>query len=67
MTHEEYLAHAEECERLAALANLRSVRRALLACAAMWRKSATDATRGIGPTSKSKGMEPSKSPERYRH
>jgi hypothetical protein len=64
MTHEEYLAHAEECDRLARLTNLRSVRRALLACAAMWPQSATDATKSVGPAS---GIALSTSPERYRH
>jgi hypothetical protein len=43
MTAEDYLQHAEECERLAALANLRANRHALLASAEMWRKLAADA------------------------
>jgi hypothetical protein len=51
MTPEEYLQHAEECERLAALANLKANRQALLASAVMWRKLADDAKGdGAGPS-----------------
>jgi hypothetical protein len=42
MTYEEYLQHADECERLAATATLPSNRHALLSAAEMWRKMATD-------------------------
>jgi hypothetical protein len=58
MTAEEYLKHAEECERLAAQANLRANRHALLASAEMWRKLAahTDG-HGAGP-SPSEGQRP---------
>lgn len=45
MTAAEYLQHAEECERLAMLANLKANRHALLASAEMWRKLADDAER----------------------
>lgn len=40
MTAEDYLKHAEECERLAALAELDSNKRALLQSAEMWRRLA---------------------------
>jgi hypothetical protein len=51
MTTEEYLQHAEECERLAGLANLQANRHALLASAEMWRKLAADAKGdGAGPS-----------------
>ena len=40
MTYEEYLQHAEECERLAAAATLPSNRRALLSTAEKWRRMA---------------------------
>ena len=40
MTAEEYLKHAEECERLAALAALDTIKRTLLESAEMWRKMA---------------------------
>ena len=43
MTHEEYLQHAEECERLAEAATLPSNRHSLLAAAEMWRRLAADA------------------------
>ena len=43
VTREDYLAHAEECERFAAMSNLRSNRLALEASAEMWRKLAADA------------------------
>lgn len=43
MTQEEYLKHAEECERLADMAKLNANRRALLSSAEMWRKMAADA------------------------
>ena len=42
MTYEEFLKHAEECERLAAMAVLPSNRHALLSAAEMWRKMAAD-------------------------
>jgi hypothetical protein len=42
MTYEEFLKHAEECERLARMAELPSNRHALLSAAEMWRKMATD-------------------------
>ena len=42
MTHEEFLQHADECERLAELATLPSNRHALLSAAEMWRKMAAD-------------------------
>jgi hypothetical protein len=40
MTADDYLKHAEECERLAALAELDSNKRALLQSAEMWRRLA---------------------------
>ena len=43
MTYEEFLEHAEECERLAEAARLPSNRHALLSAAEMWRKLAADA------------------------
>ena len=43
MTYEEYVQHAEECERLAETATLPSNRHALLSAAEMWRKMAADA------------------------
>ena len=51
MTAEEYLEHAEECERFAAMAKLVSNRNALLASAVMWRSLAADAKArdGAGP------------------
>ena len=54
MTRDEYLQHAEECERLAKTAQP-SIRHALLSAAEMWRKMA-DAKRGDGaaPTLDSK-------------
>ena len=42
MTYEEFLEHAEECERLAETARLPSNRHALLSAAEMWRKMAAD-------------------------
>jgi len=42
MTYEDYLAHAEECERLAEAAMLPSNRHALLSAAEMWRRMAAD-------------------------
>ena len=48
MTAEEYLQHAEECDRLAAMAQLDANKRALLASAEMWRKLATDGARSDG-------------------
>jgi hypothetical protein len=44
MTAEDYLKHAEECERLAALAELNSNKRALLQSAEMWRRLAAAGT-----------------------
>ena len=41
---DEYLAHAEECERLAASASLESTRAAMLASAILWRKLAAAET-----------------------
>jgi hypothetical protein len=43
MTYEEYLQHADECERLAGAALLPSNRNALLSAAEMWRRMAADA------------------------
>jgi len=43
MTYEDFLEHAEECERLAEMARLPSNRHALLSAAEMWRKMAADA------------------------
>jgi hypothetical protein len=43
MTYEDYLEHAEECERLAEMATLPSNRHALLSAAEMWRMMAADA------------------------
>ena len=43
MTYEEYLQHADECERLAEAATLPSNRHSLLSAAEMWRKMAADA------------------------
>jgi hypothetical protein len=40
MTYEEYLQHAEECERLAAAAMLPSNRHSLLSTAEKWRRMA---------------------------
>ena len=45
MTAEEYLEHAEECDRLAAIAKLAMNREALLTSAVMWRKLAADPAR----------------------
>ena len=42
MTHEQYLQHAEECERLAEAATLPSNQHALLSAAEMWRRMAAD-------------------------
>ena len=42
MTYEDFLEHAEECERLAEAARLPSNRHALLSAAEMWRKMAAD-------------------------
>jgi hypothetical protein len=42
MTYEEYLKHADECERLAEAATLPSIRQALLSVAEMWRKMAAE-------------------------
>jgi hypothetical protein len=51
MTYEDYLKDAEECERLAAIAQLPTNREALQASAAMWWKLAADAKPkdGAGP------------------
>lgn len=43
MTYEEYLQHADECERLAESATLPSNRHSLLSAAEMWRRMAADA------------------------
>ena len=48
MTYEEFLKHAEECERLAKMAVLSSNRHALLSAAEMWRKMAADTKPGDG-------------------
>ena len=50
MTYEEYLQHADECERLAGAADLPSNRHVLLSAAEMWRKMADDAkpSKGAG-------------------
>jgi hypothetical protein len=48
MTAEEYLEHAEECDRLAAIAKLAKNREALLTSAVMWRKLAADPARNDG-------------------
>lgn len=37
MTNQEYLQHAEECDRLAAMARLASTKAAMLDTARMWR------------------------------
>jgi hypothetical protein len=39
MTYQEYLQHADECDRLAGAAELPSNRHALLSAAEMWRKA----------------------------
>ena len=54
MTYEEYLAHAEECERLAREAKQPSNRHALLSAAEMWRRLAADVKPhdGAGPDPK---------------
>ena len=51
MTYEEFLQHADECERLARSAKLPSNRHSLLAAAEMWRKMAADIkpSDGAGP------------------
>jgi hypothetical protein len=43
MTYDEYLKHADECERLAESAELPTNRHSLLSAAAMWRRLAADA------------------------
>jgi hypothetical protein len=43
MTYEEYLQHADECERLAESAALPSNCHSLLSAAEMWRRMAADA------------------------
>ncbi len=53
MTPEQYLAHAEECDRLAAMATLEANRQALLISADMWRKMAADAKPSDGAGSRS--------------
>ena len=40
MTSEDCLKHAEECDRLSALATLYAIKRALTESAAMWRELA---------------------------
>jgi len=52
MTSEQYLAHAEECDRLAAMATLEANRQALLSSAEMWRKLAAPAKPGDGAGSR---------------
>jgi hypothetical protein len=42
MTYEDYLQHAEECERLAKTLTQPSNRHVLLSAARMWRKIAAD-------------------------
>ena len=48
MTTEEFLKHAEECDRLAAMAKMEANRQALLASAEMWRKMAAHTTSDDG-------------------
>ena len=48
MTYEEFLQHADECERLAESATLPSNQHALLSAAEMWRKMAADAKSSNG-------------------
>jgi hypothetical protein len=48
MTREEYLKHADECDRLAETTTLPSIRHALLSAAEMWRKMAAEVTRSDG-------------------
>jgi hypothetical protein len=43
MTYEEYLQHADECERLAESTTLPSNRHSLLPAAEMWRRMAAGA------------------------
>jgi len=52
MTRDEYLQHAEECERLATMAKLPSNRTALLESAHMWRKLADAAASKDGAAPK---------------
>jgi hypothetical protein len=42
MTFDDYLEHAEECERLAELTEFAAIKSSLTASAAMWRKLAED-------------------------
>lgn len=51
MTQEDYLKHADECERLASSASLPSNRQALLSAAEMWRKMAADMKSSKGAAS----------------
>ena len=46
MTDQDYLEHAEECDRFAAMAKMPANRRALLASAEMWRALAGNAKQG---------------------
>jgi hypothetical protein len=46
MTNQDYLEHAEECDRFAAMAKMPANRRALLASAEMWRAMAGNAKQG---------------------
>ena len=39
------LKHAEECDRLSALATLDAIKHALMECATMWRKLAAESAR----------------------
>lgn len=48
MTSEKHLQHADECERLAAMAKLEAIWQALLSSAEMWRKLAADTKAGDG-------------------
>jgi hypothetical protein len=49
MSRQEYLQRAEDCEKLARLSAMASVKEALLATAAYWRKMAATA-RSVGGT-----------------
>jgi hypothetical protein len=51
MTYDEFLEHAEECERLAEAAALPANRFSLLSAAEMWRRMAADTRShdGAGP------------------
>jgi hypothetical protein len=51
MTRKEYLAHAEECEKLANQAKLAAIKQALLTSAGMWRELADARTSDDGAAS----------------